>query len=83
MSMDRKSWENPVAVWLGRDGTKRVMISNAAQAARVLDDDWPEEGGDRWRAAVVACIAVKEGENPDIARAAFELAAAEAGILAS
>ena len=55
------------------------------EAARYLLDEWPKEasGRDTHHAALVGCLAVLEGEEPDVsvARGAFEEAAEEAGIL--
>ena len=71
-----------VRVW-GAAG-KRQVVGDVVKAAEVLLVHWPEEFAHTpaHRAARMACLDALEGEgDPLDARAAFVLAAEEAGIL--
>jgi len=78
--MDPGRWEEPVTFETGRLGQYRT-IGSAAEAARVLLEDWPIDGGDELLKAKAICLAVLSGEKkPAAARTAFLKAAKEAGL---
>lgn len=64
-----------------RPGVYRVVTSVAAMG-EILTQRWPEDQqGDVWQVAVTACLrALEEQTNPEAARAAFIMAAEDAGI---
>jgi len=78
--MNRGSWNRPVTFETTTLGMYRT-ITSAAEAARVLLDDWPVGEGAAWAAAQERCLAVLEGgADPEEARQAFLLAAEEADV---
>ncbi len=59
-----------------------ISIGDADQAASYLLDHWPVDSGERYDFAKRVCLEVIEGKrDPDDARAAFLLAAREAGVV--
>lgn len=78
--MNRGYWATPVTIetlTLGR----YQLVSNAAQAARILLEDWPVDEGEAFIAAKAACLAVLAGDkDPEVSRQAFLLAAEEADV---
>lgn len=78
--MNRGYWDPPVTIetlTLGR----YMMISSAAEAARVLIEEWPVDEGEAFVAAKTLCLAVMEGAaDPEEARKAFLIAADEADV---
>ena len=59
-----------------------ITISDADQAASYLLDHWPADSGERYDFAKRVCLEVIEGKrDPEDARAAFLLAAREAGVI--
>ena len=77
--MEKGWWTKPVTV---RIGDVTYVVNNTFMAARMLLQEWPAERTTKHRAARVACVEAMEGGDQDAARAAFESAAREAGILA-
>ncbi|CDM57688.1 putative conserved protein [Rhizobium favelukesii] len=71
----------PLGIVLDRPGKYRVVTSVAAMG-EILTMRWPEDQqGDAWQAAVSACLrALEEQANGEAARAAFIMAAEDAGI---
>lgn len=78
MVSGRGWWNEPVAVIPGRNGVT-LNVNNTAQARRVLDEEWPMEGGEKLRAARLAVRWAKVSAMET--RALFKEAAEEAGIL--
>lgn len=73
-------WNNPVTFETLTLGVYRT-ISSAAEAARVLLDEWPVDEGAAFLVAKANCLAVLAGEmDPEEARQAFLLAAEEADV---
>jgi hypothetical protein len=78
--MNRGYWDQPVTIETLTLG-KFQMVSSAAEAARILLEEWPVDEGDAYVAAKAACLSVLTGNTqPDVARAAFLKAAEEAGV---
>lgn len=78
--MDVGRWEEPVTFETEKLGQYRT-ISSAAEAARVLMDDWPVDSGKAFTRAKAACLSALTGDgNPEAARTAFVKAAEEAGV---
>ncbi|UFS84427.1 DUF982 domain-containing protein [Rhizobium sp. T136] len=71
----------PLGISLDRPGVYR-SVTSVAGMSKVLVEDWPkDQQGDAWRGAVEACLrALEEQTNPEAARAAFIMAARDAGI---
>lgn len=78
--MNRGYWDEPVTIetlTLGR----YQSVSSAAEAARILLEEWPVDEGEAFQAAKAACLAVLACEAlPVTARDAFLAAADEAGV---
>lgn len=78
--MNRGYWDDPVTIetlTLGR----YQSVSSAAEAARILLEDWPVDEGEAFGAAKAACLLALEGKMAaEEARTAFLAAAAEAGV---
>ncbi len=78
--MNRGYWDEPVTIetlTLGR----YQSVSSAAEAARILLDEWPVDEGEAFLAAKAACLAVMAGKaEPVTSRDAFLAAADEAGV---
>ncbi|MCW5706752.1 DUF982 domain-containing protein [Shinella sp.] len=78
--MNRGYWDEPVTIetlTLGR----YQSVTSAAEAARILLEEWPVDEGEAYLAAKTACLAVLAGEaEPVTARDAFLAAADEAGV---
>jgi hypothetical protein len=72
---------SPIGIALERPGLYRGVTS-VAQMGEILTTQWPEDQqGDAWKAALSACLrALQEQTNPEAARAAFIMAAKDAGI---
>lgn len=78
--MDRGYWDNPVTIETLTLGRYRT-VSNTAEAARVLLEEWPVDEGEAFVAAKTLCLAVMEGAaDPEEARKAFLIAADEADV---
>ncbi|MBP0581113.1 DUF982 domain-containing protein [Labrys sp. LIt4] len=59
-----------------------ISISDADAAADYLLNNWPVDSGERYDFAKRVCLEVIEGKrDPEDARAAFLLAAEEAGVI--
>lgn len=75
-------FDRPVPINERRGSIRNV--SSAQEAAGILLNDWPSEGGRRHRAARKACLEVLQGIKEGMhARRAFEAAAKEAGIISA
>jgi hypothetical protein len=64
-----------------RRGGNTYLVTNAAQAARILlgyDIPWPHPDTELSRTARAACLSALEGGDPELAREAFRLAVEEA-----
>lgn len=73
-------WSEPVTFETQRLGQYRT-ISSAAEAARVLLDEWPTDNGKAYTKAKAACLAALAGDgDAEAARQAFLRAADEADI---
>lgn len=73
-------WNEPITFETQNLGQYRT-IASAAEAARVLLEDWPVEGGIEYLRAKAVCLTVLSGEvEPDLSREAFLRAAEEAGV---
>lgn len=72
---------SPLGIALERPGLYRGVTS-VAQMGEILTTQWPEDQqGDVWRVAVAACLrTLEEQTNAEAARAAFIMAAKDAGI---
>ena len=78
--MNRGYWHPPVTIETLTLGRYR-MVSNAAEAARILLEEWPVDEGEAFVAAKTLCLAALEGKaDPEEARKAFLLAADEADV---
>jgi hypothetical protein len=78
--MDRGYWDNPVTIETLTLGRYRT-VSNTAEAARVLLEEWPTDEGEAYLAAKTTCLLALEGTmTTEEARTAFLAAAAEAGV---
>lgn len=77
--MNRGYWDEPVTIeplTLGR----YQSVSSAAEAARILLEEWPVDEGEAYLAAKAACLlALEDKATPENARGAFLAAAIEAG----
>ena len=78
--MNRGYWNPPVTIETLKLG-RYQSVSSAAEAARILLDEWPVAEGKAFLAAQSACLMALEGTaTPDEARAAFLAAADEANV---
>lgn len=78
-----QGWFSPPVTVIVRSGITD-HVNSALKAAELLYYHWPQEARDSevYRAAVRACIeAVENGAPAGDARAAFQAAAEEAGVL--
>ena len=75
-------FDRSVKILTGRFDTVSRHVETAVEAIEYLLDKWPQEAGEKHRAALTACLEVLEGDEEDdsVARKAFEEAAGEAGI---
>jgi hypothetical protein len=81
LAVERHWWNKPVPIHLRVGGASIQNVSNALQAAELLLNRWPIDGR-KALAARRACLQVLEGvRKAEVARNAFEAAAAEADIL--
>lgn len=72
----------PVSIALGRIGLTRIVTSVREAAECILSDEWPRRHGKADTAARKALLGAMEGKvSAEDARAAFEQAAKDAGIL--
>ena len=59
-----------------------ITIGDASEAADYLLNNWPVDSGERYDFAKRVCLEAIEGKrDPEDARAAFLLAAEEAGVI--
>jgi hypothetical protein len=78
--MENKPWSKPVE-FEAAPGTCRVVASTD-EASHYLLNRWPMDGGENYIEARKICLDVLAGlRSPEDARAAFILAAAEAGLI--
>jgi hypothetical protein len=78
--VDTGRWKEHVTFEILRPERYRT-ITNTAEAARALIDEWPIKTGKELKRAEAACLAVLVGNgDPDEARTAFLKAAREADV---
>lgn len=78
--MDIGSWQEPITFETPHLGRYRT-IGSAAEAARVLLEDWPVDGGEAYIRAKAACLSAMTGTGTaEDARAAFICAAEEVDV---
>lgn len=78
--MNRGYWNPPVTIETSKLG-RYQSVSSAAEAARILLEEWPVDEGEAFVAAKTLCLAVMEGAaDPEEARKAFLIAAGEADV---
>ncbi len=78
--MTERHWEHSV-ILIPEDSSSLVVITTTKEAMDMLRNRWPKTEGDAYTTAIRACEAVAEKRAmPMDARAAFILAAADAGI---
>lgn len=78
--MDIGRWNEPVTFETQTLGVY-LTISSAAEAARVLLEEWPADEGEAFLKAKAACLAVMAGDAaPEESRRAFLRAADEADV---
>ena len=74
-------FEEPVIIETKRPGAYRTLVS-VSEAAIFMMDSWPEEHGQRYKAALQACTGrLTTPEQIEAARQAFLAAAEEAGLV--
>jgi len=79
--MKTLEFDEPIELTAAPAGVQ-ALVANIADCTEFLLRQWPGKRGDKHRAAVQACMDVREGKKPiSHARRAFAAAAREAGLL--